>query len=162
MVDLILQKLKDIGLNRQVLDALPTSVVGGAVEGSSWGIIPTGRSATLLNHIVPAGQQLKLLFLRVWTTNAGGARFAIVQTNPTATGQTGTVEGYPVQGSVPQGYRDYPMLEGAGAEVLKGGLREPIQVLEGSVDFVLLGFVAGPNTNRYGLVWWGVEETPEG
>lgn len=162
MVELIMQKLKDLGLNRQVLDALPTAVVGGAFDGSIWVNVATGNFWELLNYIVPHGQQLKLLFLRVSTTDAGGALFQIRQTNPTALGQTGTVEAFPVQGSVPSGVRDYPMLEAAGAEVLHGSLKDPIHVFEGSVDFMLLGFQAGPSTNRYGLVWWGVVETPEG
>ena len=78
----------------------------------------------MLNYIVPAGHQLKILFLRVATTDAGGATFRIVQTNPSALGQTGAVEAYPVVGNVPpflrETVRDYPMLEAAGAEVLRG------------------------------------------
>lgn len=169
MTDLVLQKLKDLGLNREVWDALPTAVVGGAFEGSIWANIATGGFWTLLNHVVPHGQQLKILFLRVMTTDAGGATFSIVQTNPATAGLTGTVEAFPVVGSVPPyvngatAVRDYPMLEAAGAEVLhsSSGLRDPIIVLEGSIDFRLNGFQTGPGTNRYGLVWWGVEETPE-
>lgn len=136
MVELILNKLKDLGLNRQVLDALPTAVVGGAFEGSIWYPIGIANFWELLNHVVPAGQQLKLLFLRIETTDAGGALFQIRQTNPTVAGQTGTVEAFPVMGSVPSGIRDYPMLEAAGAEVLRGSLKDPICVLEGSVDFL--------------------------
>lgn len=168
MVELVLNKLKDLGLNRQVLDALPTSVVGGAFEGSIWNNVLWGNFWTLLNHVVPHGQQLKILFLRVSTTNTNGARFAIVQTNPAAAGLTGTVEAYPVQGSVPPftngqtTTRDYPVLEAAGAEVLHGSLKDPIHVLEGSIQFQVLGFLAGPSPNRYGVTWWGVEETPEG
>lgn len=154
--------LKDLGLNRQVLDALPTAVVGGAFDGSIWNNIALGNWWTLLNHVIPSGQQLKLLFLRIGTTDAGGALFSIVQTNPTAVGQTGSTEAHPVQGSTPSGVRDYPFLEAAGAEVLKGSLKDPIHVLEGSIAFRLLGFQAGPAINRYTLVWWGVEETPEG
>lgn len=162
MVQFVLNKLKDIGLNRQVQEYYPTKVVGGAFEGSLWNNIQTGSWATLLNHVVPHGQQLKIMFLRVSTTDAGGANFSIVQTNPTAAGQTGTVEGYPVMGSVPSGVRDYPMLEAAGAEVLHGAPKNPIHVLEGSIDFNLLGVQVGPSTNLYSIVWWGVEETPEG
>lgn len=162
MVELIMNKLKDLGLNRQVLDALPTSVVGGAFDGSISANVVTGGFWTLLNHVVPNGQQLKLLFLRISTTDAGGALFSILQTNPTAAGQTGTVEAFPVVGSVPSGVRDYPMLEAAGAEVLHGSLKDPIHVFEGSIDFRLNGFQVGPSTNRYSIVWWGVEETPEG
>jgi hypothetical protein len=167
MVELILQKNKDLGLNRQVLEALPTAVVGGAFEGSLWNQIGWGGFWVLLNHIVPHGQQLKILFLRVTTSDAGGALFQIVQTNPAAAGATGAVEAFPVVGSVPPftagatAVRDYPTLEAAGAEVLHGSLKDPIHVLEGSIDFRLQGFQVGPSSNRYGLVWWGVEETSE-
>lgn len=121
---------------------------------------------TLLNHVVPHGQQLKLLFLRVSTTDAGGASFSIRQTNPSAVGQTGTVEAFPVVGSVPPyvagtTVRDYPMLEAAGAEVLHGSLRQPIHVFEGSIDFILNGAQVGPSANRYSVTWWGVEETQD-
>jgi hypothetical protein len=168
MVELELGVMKDLGLHRQVLDALPTAVVGGAFDGSIWNGIAIGAYWELLNYVVPHGQQLKLLFLRVTTTDTNGALFEIVQTNPSAAGQTGTVEGFPVVGSVPpytaglRTVRDYPMLEAPGAEVLHGSLKDPIHVLEGSVDFRLLGFQVGPSPNRYGLTWWGVVETPEG
>lgn len=158
-MEMDLPKVKDLGLNRIVLDALPTSVVGGAFDSSLWQNILVGGYAAILNHVVPHGQQLKILFLRVFTTNANGCRFAIVQTNPTAIGQTGSIEAYPAQGSVPSGVRDYPMLEAAGAEVLHGSLRDPVHVFESSVEFRLLGFQAGPTINRFGLVWWGVQET---
>jgi len=162
MVELVLNKIKDLGLNKQVWDALPTAVVGGAWEGSFTSPLGADEYKTVLNHIVPAGQQLKILFLRVWTQETSGARFSIVQTNPTAAGQTGEVEAYPVKGSVPSGVRDYPMLEAAGAEVLHGSLRDPIHVLEGSIDFRILGATPSPATgSKYALVWWGVEETAE-
>jgi hypothetical protein len=169
MVEITISKIKDLGLNRQVLDALPTAVVGGAFEGSLWELVTLGDFKTLLNHVVPHGQQLKILFLRVWTTDSNGARFSIVQYNPNAAGQTGSVEAFPVVGSVPpysaglNAVRDYPMLEAAGAEVLHGSLRDPIHVLEGSITFNLLGrYDLGPTSSRFGFVWWGIEETPEG
>ena len=161
MTEFRLKKYKDLGLKREVTESLPYAVVGNAWEGSLISTIATDSYKTLINHIVPAGKQLKVLFLRVWTTDSSGARFSIVQTNPTATGQTGGVEAYPVVGSVPSGTRDYPMLEAAGSEVLHGDLTRPIHVLEGSVDFRLLGYKAGPTSNRYGIVWWGVEEDME-
>jgi hypothetical protein len=161
MTQFTLSKVKDLGVQREVMEALPYAVVGGAWEGSLSEAIATDSYKTVLNHVVPSGKQLKILFLRVWTTDSGGARFSIVQTNPTATGQTGDTEAYPVVGSVPEGTRDYPMLEAAGAEVLRGSLKDPVHVLEGSVEFRLLGYKAGPSSNRYGVVWWGVEKTPE-
>ena len=161
MTQFTLNKVKDLGLQREVMEALPYAVVGGAWEGSLSDEIATDSYKTVLNHVVPSGKQLKILFLRIWTTDSGGTRFSIVQTNPTATGQTGDTEAYPVVGSVPSGTRDYPMLEAAGAEVLRGSLKDPVHVLEGSVEFRLLGYEAGPSSNRYGVVWWGVEKTPE-
>ena len=158
MTELTLHMIKDLGQRREVMDAYPYSVVGGASEGSLETPLAFGSYKTLLSHVVPAGRQLKMLFLRVWTESSGGAVFSIVQTNPTAAGQTGAVEAYPVVGSVPSGVRDYPMLEAAGAEVLRGGLRDPVHVLEGSIDIRLLGYAAA-SPYRYGVVWWGVEES---
>jgi len=150
--------LKDLGLKKEVEEALPYDVVGGAWEGSLTEPLSSDEYKTLLTHIVPAGKQLKILFLRIWTQESSGARFAIVQTNPTGPGETGEVEAYPVVGSVPEGVRDYPFLEAAGAEVLHGKLDQPIHVLEGSIDFRLLGPTPSPATgSKYGLVWWGVE-----
>lgn len=151
--------VKDLGLQREVMDALPYAVVGGAWEGSFTQSMYDNQYFTALNHVVPAGQQLKILFLRVWTQEATGARFSIVQTN------LGTEVG-----SVPSGVRDYPMLEAAGAEVLHGSLRDPIHVLEGSITFNILAqfqgaadqAAAGPATGaKYGYVWWGVQKIPE-
>jgi len=154
--------VKDLGLKREVMDALPYSVVGGAFDGSLSTVpVLLGATLTLLTHVVPAGHQLKILFLRVATTDAGGAEFTIEQTNPAALGTSGVVEAFPVVGSVPSGTRDYPMLEAAGAEVLHGSLRDPVHVLEGVVTFNLMGpqFVAG--ANKYTLTWWGVQEIAE-
>lgn len=154
--------VKDLGLNREVMDALPYAVVGGVFDGSLTTVgVALGAALTLDNHIVPTGHQLKILFLRIATTDAGGAMFQIVQTNPTAAGQTGTVEAFPVVGNVPSGVRDYPMLEAAGAEVLHGSLRDPVHVLEGSVDFQLMGFQPVAGANHYTLTWWGVEALME-
>ena len=165
MVEFFKRKIKDLGLQREVFDALPYAVVGGAWEASFEASIYDENYYTALNHIVPAGQQLKMLFLRVWTQEAGGARFSIYQTDP-AEGATG----YPVVGSVPSGVRDYPMLEAAGAEILTGSLIDPIHVLEGSIEFRVLAQAPGAESAaaagdatgaRYGIVWWGVEKIPE-
>ena len=52
--------------------------------------------------------------------------------------------------------------EAAGAEVLSGDLRKPVHVLEGSIDFRILGPTPSPATGaKYGIVWWGVEAGPE-
>jgi hypothetical protein len=152
---------KDLGTKQEVMDALPYATVGGVYDGSLSTVgVALGSVLTLANHVVPAGKQLKLLFLRVATTDAGGAEFRIVQTNPSAAGATGTTEAYPVVGSVPSGVRDYPMLEAAGAEVLKGGLEDPIHVLEGSIDFQLMGYQPVAGANKYILSWSGCEEVP--
>ena len=168
--------IKDIGLQREVFEALPYAVVGGAWEGS-FDTQPMYDDLyyTPLNYVVPTGQQLKILFLRVWTQESSGARFAIIQENPSAAGMTGTTEAYPVVGSVPPGAavtdtptpRDYPMLEAAGAEVLTGSLVDPVHVLEGSIDFNILALWPGAAANlphtgsRYGIAWWGVIKIPE-
>jgi len=157
MTEFFMKKLKDLGLQQEVMESLPYDVVGGAWEGSFENPMDADAYHTALNHIVPAGQQLKLLFLRVWTQETTGARFSIVQTDP-ATGVTGN----PVVGSVPSGVRDYPMLEAAGAEVLRGGFVDPVHVLEGSIDFRVLGPTPTPATeDRYSVVWWGVEALME-
>lgn len=158
MVEISKKLLKDLGLQKEVFEALPYANVGGAWEAS----FQSPKDAyTALIHIVPAGHQLKILFLRVFTFETGGALFRIVQANPTAAGQTGTVEGYPVKGSVPSGVREYPMLEAAGSEVQRGSLEAPYLVLEGSINFDVL-YTPTPATGaRYGIVWWGVEKIPE-
>jgi len=170
---------KDIGLQREVEDALPYAVVGGAWEGSFENeAMYDDLYYTALRHVVPAGQQLKVLFLRVWTEATGGARYCVYQTNPSALGQTGAVEAFPVVGNVPPfadgaaTERDYPMLEAAGAEILRGSLIDPVHVLEGSVEFRILALwpgvdpAAGANPaafteERFGITWWGVEKVPE-
>jgi len=156
----LLQK-KDIGLQREVMDCLPYAVVGGAWEGS---LLARTDLYTALVHIVPTGHQLKILFLRVWTQNSEGCKFSIVQSNPTAAGATGAIEAYPVVGSVPSGVRDYPMLEAAGCEVLRGGVADPVHVLEGSIVFnIIHKYPAGtPLTgDRIGIAYWGYEKFAE-
>ncbi len=179
MVQIFKKLYKDIGLQREVEDALPYAVVGDAWEGSlDAQPMFAGNFFTPLNYIVPTGHQLKILFLRVWTQESSGARFSIIQENPSTTGLTGTVEAFPVVGNVPPGAgvtdtptaRDYPMLEAAGAEILHGSLVDPIHVLEGSIDFNILSLwpgaaaaaAAGDFTGaRYGISWWGVIKVPE-
>ena len=154
--------LKDLGRQKEAMECLPYSTVGGAYEGSFSSPLASEAIKTALNHIVPAGHQLKILFLRVWTEEATGAKFRINQTNPTAAGATGTTEAYPVVGSTPSGVRDYPFLEAPGAEVLHGGLVDPIHVLEGSITFDIVGYTPTPATgSRYGVIWWGVEKNPD-
>ena len=173
--------VKDLGLQQEVEEALPYAVVGGAWEGSFEEHPMYGdQYYTPLNYVVPAGHQLKILFLRVWSQTA--ARFSIVQTNPSTIGLTGDVEAHPVVGSVPPGKdvtdtptdRDFPMLEAAGAEILHGSLKDPIHVLEGSIDFNILALWPGApepgeegfeeidhTDSRYGITWWGVIKIPE-
>jgi len=180
MVEMTKSLVKDLGLQREVFEALPYAVVGGAWENSFDAIMTGTEYYAALRHIVPTGLQLKVLFLRIWTQEASGARFSIYQTNPAETGQTGDVEAYPVVGSVPPGsppaalavtaVRDYPMLEAAGAEVLTGSLVDPVHVLEGSIEFRVLaqlpgspdGVDIGATGARYGITWWGVQKNPEG
>lgn len=156
---------KDLGLQQLVLDALPYAVVGDAWEGSFDFVTDL---FTALVHVVPAGLQLKILFLRVWTQESGGAKFRIYQSNPAAAGATGAVEAFPVVGNVPPftagqaTARDYPMLEAAGCETLRGSLEDPIHVLEGSITFDIIHGPHAPLTGaRYGIVYWGVKKVPE-
>lgn len=162
MVEFWTKKVKDLGLQRTVFEALPYAVVGEAWEGS---FQTPYEEYTAMTHIVPAGQQLKILFLRVWTQEASvGARFSIEQYNPKSEQDaidTGTVDAYPVVGSVPSGVRDYPMLEAPGAEILHGSLVDPIHVLEGSINFNVLDTPDPPTGYHYGITWWGVQKTPE-
>lgn len=163
MVQFTKEKIKDLGLQREVFKSYPYAVVGGAWEAS---FQEHHDSYTALTHVVPAGLQLKILFLRVWTQEEGGAKYQIVQTNPAAIGLTGAIEAFPVVGSVPPyvagtAVRDYPMLEAAGAEVLTGNLEQPIHVLEGSINFNVLYTPATPTGARYGIVYWGVQKIPE-
>jgi len=176
--------VKDIGLQREVEEALPYAVVGDAWEGSlgeDSRLLYDDLFYTPLNYVVPTGHQLKILFLRVWTQEATGARFAIVQTNPARDDLVGAAAAYPVVGNVPpfappttaaavNTVRDYPMLEAAGAEILHGSLVDPVHVLEGSIDFNILALwpgaaaaaAAGEHTGaRYGIAWWGVIKIPE-
>ena len=155
MVEYTLSKIKDLGLQREVMDALPYAVVGGAWKGSFPGVYD---EVTLLQHIVPAGQQLKILFLRIWSQHADGAKFSIVQTN--VGGEVGSVE-YDSDLPPGTGVRDYPMLEAAGAEVLHGGLRDPIHVLEGSIDFKIQHTPDPATGDYFSIAWWGVEKIPE-
>ena len=153
---------KDIGLQREVEDALPYAVVRGAWSGSFTSPIAVDAYYTALSHIVPAVHQLKILFLKVWTQEDGGAKFQLFQTNPTAAGTTGTTEAFPVVGNAPAGTFDYPMLEDEGCETLMGNLVSPVHVAEGSVEFRIRGPTPVPATGeKYGIVWWGVEKIPE-
>lgn len=177
MVEFGKKLIKDIGLQREVEEALPYAVVGDAYEGSFSRSLYGNEYFTALNYIVPYGLQLKILFLRVFTQESGGARFGIFQTNPTAKGNTGTIEGYPVVGNVPPssyntgtGWRDYPKLAAAGAEVLRGSLVDPVHVLEGSIEFRILSQYPGAKVqaaagaatgSQYSIVWWGVQKTAE-
>ena len=161
MVQFNLLQKKDLGLQREVMDALPYAVVRGAWEGS---LLALTDLYTALVHIVPTGHQLKVLFLRVWTQNNNGCKFSIIQSNPTAAGATGAIEAFPVVGSVPEGAVDYPMLEAAGCEVLRGGLEDPVHVLEGSINFnIIHKYPAGtPLTgDRISITYWGVEKIAE-
>jgi len=163
MAEINQRMIKDAGLQRKVLETYPYAVVGGTWMGSFEVGIDGAAVQAVLNHIVPAGQQLKMLFLRVWTQSEHGAKFYIIQTNPAAAGNTGAIEAFPVLGSVPPyvagaaAIRDYPMLEAAGAEVLRGGLHDPVHVFEGSIEFRIMGPVLATG-DRYQISWWGFEK----
>lgn len=127
---------------------------GDIVKFAFKGSFTTMGDKLLSNVLIPAGRQLKLLFLRVWTQTAGGAIFEIRQT-----AQLGDLGSSPPGGFdhplVTTAIIDYPMLEAAGAEVLGSQpLDSPIHVLEGSIDFLIQAAIASPD--YYGLAYWGV------
>lgn len=167
--DKYIKYLKDEGIKDYVKERLPYEVERDAWKGSIWelvqqdpglGPLEDDDQRVILTHIVPTGKQFKLLFLRVWTQDTSGTKFKIQQTNPTATGQTGSVEAYPVLGSVPEGILDYPYIEAAGAEVLGPvPLESPIHVLEGSVDFLVQIERAAEMTggSKISVSYWGFE-----
>jgi len=148
------KEIKDLGLQGYVQDALPYALVGGIWMGSFNAAIDGAAVQAVLNHIVPAGQQLKMTKLHIWTQSEDGVKFVIVQTDP-GTGETGN----PLLGSVPTGTRDYPMLPAAGFKTERGGLRDPVSVYEGSIEFRIMGPVEASG-DRYMIMWEGVEKIP--
>lgn len=149
------QMLKNLGNKKFEFEKLPYGLIR---RGSFKGSFTTSGMQTLDTHVVPSGEQLKLTFMRWWTQNTNGAKFEIVQTNPTATGQTGNTEAFPVLGSAPAGTVDLPMLPNAGQTVAWGTLKNPLHVLEGSVDFYLQNVdPSQAGGAKYGLAWSGIE-----
>jgi len=145
------QKLKDLGLMTFTDEQLPYGYIyKGAWKGTvnvvstAWFRIP----APVSGHYTAAGQQMKMLFLRVWTAATGGAAFAIRQIG-------GSVDA--AARGTPDGTIDYPYLEGAGAEVLTGSMKAPIHVTEGTLEF----YIEEPTQAfEYGVAWWGCEAPP--
>lgn len=141
--------LKDLGKRDNLEEKLPYGFIQRFAWKGTLGAaadLDTDDEGNLLlsRRYVAAGDQLKLLFLRVWTQVEGGSKFIIRQTGGTAHG-------------LPSGTIDVPMLEAAGAEVLgPQPLISPIHVLEGSVDILLQHAV--PTAGEIGVAWWGVEE----
>ncbi len=148
------QEIKDLGRQQFVMDALPYALVGGIWMGSFEVGIDGAAVQVVLNHIVPAGQQLKMTKLHIWTQSEDGVKFEIVQTDP-GTGELGN----PLLGSVPTGTRDYPMLPAAGFKTERGGLRDPVSVYEGSIEIRILGPIEASG-DRYMIMWEGVEKVP--
>ena len=141
----------DKGKKTLVQDELP---YGEIVKGAGKGTYQTGGDKHLASILIPGGQQLKLLFLRVWTQESTGAVFEILQT-ATAHDLGSSPPGGIDHPLVAAAYIDYPMLEAAGAEVLgPQPLDSPIHVLEGSVDLYIQDAKASPY--YYGYSYWGV------
>ena len=143
----------DLGKKTLVKDVLP---YGEIVKGAGKGTFQESGDKHLASILIPGGQQLKLLFLRVWTQEPTGAIFEIVQT-----AQTGDIGSSPPGGihhpTVTSAVIDYPMLEAAGAEVIgPQPLDAPIHVLEGSIDIYIQDAKASPY--YYGWAYWGVVE----
>lgn len=141
----------DKGKKELIKDFLP---YGDIVKGAGKATYEAGGDKHLASILVPGGQQLKLLFLRVWTQTPTGAIFEILQT-----AQTGDLGSSPPGGihwpAVASAFIDYPMLEAAGAEILgPQPLDSPIHVLEGSVDLYIQEAIASPY--YYGWSYWGV------
>lgn len=151
----VVQKLKDLGLMTYTDEQLPYGYIyKGAWKGTvnvvstAWFKIPVTGGLPVSGHYTPAGQQMKMLFLRVWTAAAGGAAFAIRQIGAPADGAAR---------GVTDGTIDYPYLEGAGAEVLTGTMKAPIHVTEGTLEF----YIETPTqATEYGVAWWGCEAPP--
>ena len=143
----------DKGKKQLIKDFLP---YGDIVKGAGKATYQTSGDKHLASILIPGGHQLKLLFLRVWTQTPTGAIFEIQQT-----AQPGDLGASPPGGihhpTVASAFRDYPMLEAAGAEILgPQPLDAPIHVLEGSVDLYIQNAVASPY--YYGWAYWGVVE----
>jgi len=143
------KKLYNLGTKRYNDESLPYSVVRDAWKGTL-----QMDDQRVSYYEVPAGTQLKILFLRAWSRHSGGATIKIVQTNPVS-GNT-----YPQVGSAPAGDVDYIRLTGATSEVIGPvPLTSPIHVLEGSVSFIIDDpDTATAGTDEFGFVWWGVVE----
>jgi len=143
--DKIQKKLYDLGLGRHVDEILPYKVVRGAWKGTL-----DEDNKVITGALVEAGKQLKLLFLRVWSEYTGTTVFKFTQA-----AQEGDL------GSAPAGTFDYPMLEGAGAEVIGPvPLESPIHVIEGSWTVTIQDpDSATAGGSKFGIAWWGVEET---
>jgi len=141
----------DKGKKQLVKDFLP---YGDIVKGAGKATYTASGDKHLASIQIPGGQQLKLLFLRVWTQTPTGAIFEILQTagaNDLGSSPPGGIH-HP---AVAAAYIDYPMLEAAGAEVVgPQPLDAPIHVLEGSVDLYIQEAVASPY--YYGWAYWGV------
>jgi len=153
---------KDLGTQRMVMDALPYKVVGSTYDGSFTApLLNANLFQVMMNHIVPSGRQLKIMFMRY--SAAENAQFAIRETNPATLGATGAVEAFPVVGSVPTGIRDRMRVNAAQATLAqftdRGRFEQPVHVLEGSIDFLIIGPTPlAPTANRYTFSWWGVEQ----
>lgn len=143
----------DKGKKGLVKDYLP---YGDIVKSAFKGTFESSGDKHLASIQIPGGEQLKILFLRVWTQTQTGAIFEILQTQG-----VGDLGSSPPGGidhpSVTSAYIDYPMLEAAGAEVIgPQPLESPIHVLEGSVDIYIQNAEASPY--YYGFAYWGVRQ----
>ena len=135
----------DLGLMRHVDELLPYKVVRDTFKGTlEW------DDRVLTGYTVPAGKQLKILFLRVWSEYTGSTVVVITQ--------VGVSAGI---GNAPAGIIDYPMLESAGAEVIGPvPLDSPIHVIEGSFYIHVQDPDSAPaGDNQISVTWWGVEDT---
>ena len=111
---------------------------------------PEPTSQTIVTITIPAGQQLRLLYLNFWSKDTDHpGQLVITQTGGTAH-------------ALPAGQVDalmVPALPNAGNPlVLKGTYENPIHILEGTVTFALQLPTPGV---EYGLSFWGDQNKPQ-
>jgi len=111
-----------------------------------------GAYGALLTTItIPAGQQLRLIYLNFWSKDPDNpGQLVIAQTGGTSH-------------ALPDGQVDAIMVPPVGdssknPHVMLGTLKDPIHILEGTVTFTLQNPTAGV---EYGLSFWGDVNSPQ-
>lgn len=103
-----------------------------------------GKVITVI--VIPAGQQLRLMYLNFWTKDPENpGQLIITQAGGTAH-------------ALPEGQVDAIMVPALGRFTLQGSLKKPIHILEGTVTFQLQNPTAG---EEYGISFWGDMNKPQ-